>query len=88
MISPLPGTNVLQNMIVYPNPARDFFKLRLDYSYMFMNIAIYNTNGQVVLKKRTILPDEPVNISSLEKGVYIIIISKDSFQNRAKLVIY
>ncbi len=88
MISPLPGTDVLQNVVVYPNPTGDFFKLRLDYSYINIDIAIYNTNGQVVLNRRTIIPDEPVNISSLEKGVYIIIISKDSFQNRVKLVIY
>lgn len=71
-------------IIVYPNPASSIvsFKGKNLDSYI---MSLYNLEGRKVLEKSI---SEPVNISSLSKGMYIYLLSDDAGnKQQGKLVI-
>jgi glycosidase len=63
--------NPVTGPIVYPNPAKDgtvIITLPADHSDVVMHV--FNVGGKLVLCKQ--LDSEPVDISNLEKGIYVI----------------
>lgn len=58
-----------QNSIkIYPNPATDYFTIKLDEGAM---VSIYDISGRIVLEKN-IESTEQINTSNLKSGVYIV----------------
>jgi hypothetical protein len=56
----------------YPNPAATFIQLDFDGGYQTRQISIFNYLGEVVLAKKSNLPRETVDISTLANGIYFI----------------
>lgn len=55
---------------LYPNPSADFVKISSDKKEK-MNVKIYSSSGSLVLKG-TFMPDEEINIRSLNAGFYLV----------------
>lgn len=60
------------NFVIYPNPAKDELKINLPASSSISQIAIVNSEGQVVKQLATSEQSFTINIESLSKGVYFI----------------
>lgn len=56
---------------IYPNPAKDVLNISSKENYK--SVKIYNLVGQLVMEKAF---DKAINVSSLEKGSYIINLTK------------
>ncbi|MBR1774461.1 MAG: T9SS type A sorting domain-containing protein [Bacteroidales bacterium] len=65
-----PDSLLESNVWVFPNPASDFIKVT---SGFFLNkIEIYNTAGVKVFEDNTRSNQQQINISSFDKGAYIV----------------
>jgi len=71
---------------VFPNPAHDFISLKVKDNHLFHFVTIFDLAGKVALKTSTVL-NNPLNISSLEKGIYIIEINQNTSRHRSKLIV-
>lgn len=59
----------LENISVYPNPAKT--SLKLDFpDYHFLNLELYNSNGALVRKESTEV--QSLDVSDLANGVYFL----------------
>jgi len=60
---------------IYPNPTSEYFKISGADAFKFLQVEIRDINGKLVLKT-TSIPNEPINISSLNAGAYLVSIGK------------
>ena len=72
-------------LIIYPNPARDNFHLAAD-NYVITEIALYSLTGQKVLVSGH--SGKSVNISHLQPGMYIVEVTVEGRKVRQKLVVH
>lgn len=80
-------------VLLYPNPANDFFKLRItDNPFTVKSISIQDISGK---EKANIVPDTflndeyRINIEQLPKGVYVVILQNEQHQVlHKKLMVY
>jgi hypothetical protein len=63
------------NLIFYPNPVENYFRLKNGYNGLF---EIYNIEG-IKLKSQVYLVGDQVEVSMLEKGVYVLKLISDSY---------
>lgn len=62
-----------KNNFVYPNPAKDFLKLNVD---MKGDYEIYNIAGQ--LKQKGLVDGKTINTSTLEAGIYMLVVKGEN----------
>ncbi|WP_379968726.1 T9SS type A sorting domain-containing protein [Epilithonimonas sp. UC225_85] len=63
-------TNFKSKVDIYPNPAQDYFEYKNLETMKILSVNIYDASGKVV---KTLTGNQSkVNVSDLEKGVYII----------------
>jgi hypothetical protein len=65
-------------MKVYPNPAQDIIIVESSKAYSKLNWQIVNVNGQEVLRGEEDKGFTRLNVSSLPKGMYLLIARTDS----------
>jgi Secretion system C-terminal sorting domain len=65
------------DIIVSPNPTVASIQFRGGINLANENVAVYNTNGQLVSEKK-IQSDNSVDLSELSSGIYIIQLTSDS----------
>ena len=70
---------------LYPNPVKDRFKLEASDNMSIKQISIHSIDGRLVKKMSYI--SEPINISSLRSGVYILKIESYSGKKMNKRII-
>ena len=70
---------------VTPNPATDIVKVFSDQSAFF--IHLYEASGRKIKSQLVINGVSELNISSLPKGVYVVIAEKDGVQLEAKQIV-
>ena len=58
-----------ENLILYPNPTSDYFKVRDDQN--IKNIAVYNIVGKELVRFRH-TPGQSHNVENLRKGIYLV----------------
>jgi uncharacterized protein (TIGR02145 family) len=65
----IPNSILSEELILYPNPATDklYFK---NGNYANSTIMIFNLHGKEVISKQ--IGSDPIDISSLEKGIYVM----------------
>ncbi|MFV0599312.1 MAG: leucine-rich repeat domain-containing protein [Bacteroidales bacterium] len=77
------------NVLIYPNPAQDKAKIRIDNLDSKANILVLDIMGKVVI--RTVIAkgtkEVEINISDLPKGVYNIRIENNDFKKVKKLIV-
>ena len=59
-----------QNVVVYPNPAKDIIKVKLQDADVNCNYAIVNTLGEILSKGN--LTNTELNIDHLSNGMYFL----------------
>ncbi len=59
-------------LILYPNPASDFIKLRYKTDLIPASYIIYNTSGNILRQGSYVDTEKSIDVSSLTEGLYII----------------
>jgi len=74
-------------LTIYPNPARDYINLQLPGNQPFSRyeIFIFNVSGKMVYKQHQ--GNQPIDISNLPKGLYLLKVSGDSKTYHGKFII-
>ncbi|RLJ33853.1 uncharacterized protein (TIGR02145 family)/predicted secreted protein (Por secretion system target) [Chryseobacterium sp. 7] len=72
-LNPTETERVSKGYILYPNPAKSSFSLKLKNS---SKVEIYDMLGNTILSK-SLNESEPVNIESMNKGVYYVKITNE-----------
>ncbi len=73
------------NINVYPNPTSNFLRLENNEEKYIDQLTIYNSYGQVVLKKDR--PSEFISIEGVKNGLYIAEIKIGKFSEVVKIVV-
>ncbi|MFW5705678.1 MAG: lectin like domain-containing protein, partial [Bacteroidota bacterium] len=79
------GENTLQQVQVYPNPAKDKVSISGVQNWP-VNVEITDIKGQVVMKSES-MNNGTVSVNHLRKGIYMIRISNEDQQVIRKLVV-
>ena len=73
---------------IYPNPARDYLTIkRNDYSEKEYSLRLFNTTGQLFIKKQITESEHQLNLREYSGGVYFIVLQNDEFTVRETVVI-
>lgn len=79
---------IAKEIIVSPNPAKEIINVHFPESITNGNLIINNLLGQQVLEKKGISGDEVnIDISSLQSGVYVLIINSNGNQYSNKIIV-
>jgi len=71
--------------LVYPNPTSNYFSISTNNNRDIDEIIVYNMLGKIVLYRKEI--HDKINISPLNKGVYILELFIDKQRTQTKLII-
>ena len=66
------------NMLLYPNPATDFFKIAAE-SERILHVQLFSLTGQL-LSDTFCQTNEAVNISELQSGIYFVKVNGATFK--------
>ena len=69
---------------LYPNPATSYVYISNLYEESLL--TIYSLDGKALYQKKIVSVNEPVNVSSLKKGVYVVTLKSESGVRTTKLV--
>lgn len=77
------------DIIIYPNPAEDYFDFSLinDLNKDYVSIELINSNGKTVLSKNYNNPKGQINTSGLPSGIYLLKITQGSNIYTSKIMI-
>jgi len=78
--------NVLNNIRIYPNPANHSFSIGL-LEKDIINLSIYSVEGKEVMKENNIQGNQLIDVSTIDKGVYIVRIKLNECITSKPLVI-
>jgi len=90
-LSPETAVKPLRNndaelVIVYPNPANNFVSLQVE-QYASSVVKIFNINGQQLYSAKLLQSKTQIDVSSFEKGIYLIEISGSGSIVTKKMII-
>jgi hypothetical protein len=73
---------------LYPNPSSDFFSVEMPLLKASSDavISIYSLHGQMLFAQRLQQPVSRINITGIDKGLYIVMISCDDIRFVKKLI--
>ena len=87
-ISCIPGLsineNTLQNVSVYPNPAKGNFSIACEND---VNYTLYNSLGQEIISGEILNGKTEINAQNLQKGVYFLRLSNETASSVQKIVV-
>lgn len=75
----------VNKVTIFPNPAKKEINISVNNEAIINEVNIYNQTGQKVLHKNRL--NNRIDISFLNKGIYILEIIANEFVNREKLII-
>ncbi|KAA3646076.1 MAG: T9SS C-terminal target domain-containing protein [Bacteroidetes bacterium] len=80
LVSIEPLVNSKVETSIFPNPAQDRVNVSIDNNYKFnqISIQVIDVTGRVVVDQRTSLHLSSLNLSGLEKGMYLIRVSENN----------
>ena len=74
----------VQHVVMFPNPATDIVKFAMPYQQADM--AIRNTNGQLVMQFTGYQSGQSINISELPSGIYTVTLNEGTVTENFKLL--
>ena len=77
------------NILIYPNPASDKFNIILDrLETQTVRFELYNSIGQKIMEDEIIDNKAIVDVKSMSKGIYMIVIElNDKSTIRKKVIV-
>lgn len=81
----VPGINAEPEITIHPNPAKNDLFISNEKGVAINEVIIYNQLGQNVLQPN--IKSNKVDISRLEQGIYIVVLTSNKLKIRKKLVI-
>jgi hypothetical protein len=73
---------------VYPNPSNGLFNIAIENFSGDMTLAIYDINGRIVFSKTgDYLTNNTVNLSGLQKGIYILNLKGANLSYSEKIIL-
>ena len=72
------------NATIAPNPVNDFLNIQTGNNEIIRNIKITDVNGRIVVESNVI--DNSLNVSQLQKGIYLATIKTNNGQVTQKIV--
>lgn len=63
------------NISIFPNPAKEYIRIKTDQKYDLLNVSIYNLTGQLL---KQIINKESIEVLDLHQGTYIVRIEIDN----------
>jgi hypothetical protein len=75
--------NIDEHILIYPNPTSDYVNIRANQK---INLVIYDSLGRLVLD-RVRNENDPIDISHLEDGAYLLFISQPNGNTSYKKII-
>lgn len=75
----------VNDISVFPNPASEYIIVDVA-GESESRLMVYNTTGQIILNRFGIINKEPIDISALEKGIYILRIETKSQVSTFKFI--
>ncbi len=81
----------LREIVVYPNPGTGLFNFKYTSDYTgIINIQVISMDGRKVknikLEKESRLFNQQINLSSIEKGMYIVQINEENYQTYKQII--
>lgn len=64
--------NEYDKIKVFPNPASDFLSIATPFEGITVNAIIYSIQGQLLLRKKIVLPQTELDIRKLNSGIYYL----------------
>lgn len=77
--------NVLPGIKIYPNPANEFITIQAD-THLRLGVSVYDISGRVLIERR-LSPNNRIDISALNGGIYILQIEDESGRRGSKKLI-
>jgi len=78
---------ILTDIKMYPNPCKEFVNIDANIS-IIKAIRIVNIEGVTVMQKDDCLQQERIDISSLAKGVYMVVVDAKTGRGAYRLIVY
>ena len=78
---------ILTDIKMYPNPCKEFVNIDANIS-IIKAIRIVNIEGVTVMQKDDCLQQERIDISSLAKGVYMVVVDAETGRGAYRLIVY
>jgi len=75
-----------ENALIFPNPATDQFLIKSEGEEI-TDLSIFNYLGQQVQREIILDHEKVINISGLDKGIYLIEINKKRRKGFRKLIV-
>jgi hypothetical protein len=73
-------------ILIYPNPVENYFILESKQPLKTSTLAIYNTNGQEILKQQITSIKTLIDMSSMSSGVYYVKLITDKIFDVKKII--
>ena len=76
---------VTVELLLYPNPVNDLLTLQLRESASY-SFEIFSINGRIIQRRNFIGSTHQIDLSSFQKGIYIITIRSKDFVTTKKII--
>ena len=76
-----------ETLKIYPNPAQDFITVSLDLDSKDNQVCIYNISGKLLFQQEKLNKTQTIDVSFLEKGIYILQIKNQAYSINKQLII-
>lgn len=77
--------NSISKIFIYPNPAQNEITISSKNEKEIATVIIYNSLGHIVMNKSNVV--NPIDVSILSHGIYLVEVTSDEVKIREKLVI-
>lgn len=71
-------SNNIETILIYPNPISDNFKIKTPNSSIVHSLRIYDLNSRLIKRINATTVSNVFNISSINSGVYFLVIETDN----------
>ncbi|MBE0638434.1 MAG: T9SS type A sorting domain-containing protein [Bacteroidales bacterium] len=80
--------NMQQQVRIFPNPAKNVISIEFETATdNTVNVSIFHAQGRIVMEETITQGNSVLNVSNLQKGIYIVRLSAPSLNETVKLVI-
>ncbi len=76
----------LEEVVVYPNPIQDFLYFNFPKPLSSFRVKVTDIMGRIILDKEVNISSSKLDLTVLEKGIYLLEMMKDSSRKTVKII--